>query len=242
MKNKQKKSLVDGLLKGVDVERIIKESLKKTTENILGEAYVSQPKEFSQVSEFISQKAKDSHEKLYKGYIEQSNLVSAKLDSVSRDTNKLNSLHSDYRSLKLDETYNLNAKWLHELFFANCFDPHSELYMESNAYMKLQRDFGSFEEWQRDFMACALSCGNGWAICAYNLHLQRYVNTFISNNSQDVMVGLYPIVVMDMFEHAYTRDYMNDRKSYLVAMMREINWDVIEERVKKAEYIAGGLK
>ena len=73
-------------------------------------------------------------------------------------------------------------------------------------------------------------------------HLQRYVNTLISNNSQDVMVGLFPIVVLDMHEHAYVRDYLDDRKSYMVALMREFNWNVVEERMKTAEAIAEAVR
>jgi Fe-Mn family superoxide dismutase len=109
--------------------------------------------------------------------------------------------------------------------------------MDTMAYMRLQRDFGTFDDWQSDFMACAMSCGQGWAVCVYNLFLRKYVNTTISNHSQDVMVGLYPIIVVDCWEHSFLRDYLGDKKSYLVAMMRELNWEVIEERFKKAESI-----
>lgn len=229
-------------LAGVDLESVVKESIRKAAPGLVKESYVSQPKSYDQVSEFVSQKTKEAHTELYERYIENLNKVSVELDTSERATEKVNSAHSEYRSLKLDEIYNLNAKWLHELFFANCFDPHSELYMESLAFMRLQRDFGTFEAWQKDFMACALTCGNGWAVCGYNVHLQRYVNTIVSNHSQDVMVGLYPVVVLDMWEHSYSRDYLNDKKSYLVAMMREINWNVVEERVQKAEQIAEVVK
>lgn len=227
--------------KSFDLKKIIKTSLKGVAPR-LDEAYVSEPKAYSQVTEFVSQKTKQAHESLYKGYIETLNRVSSELDTAPRAVSKVNSTHSEYRSLKLDETYNLNAKWLHELFFANCFDPHSEIYMTQMAYLRLERDFGTFTDFQKDFMACALSCGNGWAVCAYSVHLQRYVNTIISNHSQDVMMGLYPVIVLDMWEHAYARDYLDDKKSYLVAMMKEFNWDVIEERFAKAETIAEALR
>ncbi len=235
-----KKQDFSKLLEGVDIEKVIKESLGK--KKPIDESYVSEPKAFNQTSESVSEKTKKAHYDLYKGYLEASNDVSAKLDSVSRNVDEVNSFHSNYRSLKLDETYNLNAKWLHELFFANCFDPYSEIYMQSLAYMRLQREWGTFDDWQSDFMACAMSCGNGWAVCGYNVHLQRYVNTIVSNNSQDVMVGLYPVIVLDCVEHSYARDYANDKKSYIVAMMREINWNVVEERFQKSESIAEVLK
>jgi Fe-Mn family superoxide dismutase len=166
--------------------------------------------------------------------------VSAKLDTANRT--ETNPRHSDYRSLKLDETYNLNAVWLHELYFANCFDPNSEIVMDSQAYLKLQRDFGNFDDWQKDFMACAMSAGSGWAVCGYHMFLRRYVNTFVSHHSSDVMLGLFPVIVVDMWEHAYTKDYLNDKKSYLVSQMREFNWTVIEDRFKRAESVAQAVK
>lgn len=237
------------------IDRLLKESVKssiaKHTSALpsvdkfqhsekLNEAYVAEPKHFKQVSEFSTQKTKDAHEELYKGYIESLNKISAELDTA--DKSSANSRHSDYRSLKFDETYNLNATWLHELYFANSFDPHSEIVMDSLSYMRLERDFGTFEDWQRDFMACAMSAGNGWAVCGYHMFLQRYVNMFVSNHSDNVMLGLYPIIVVDMWEHAYFRDYLTDKKSHLVARMRELNWHVVEDRVKKSESIAQVLK
>lgn len=234
---------------GVDLDNILKDvvknSIKTQTNQLpsiekLDEAYVAEPKVFKQVSEFSTQKTKDSHDVLYKGYVDALNKISAELDSADRSSS--DSKHSQYRSLKLDEVYNLNATWLHELYFANAFDPHSEITMDSLSYMRLERDWGTFEDWQRDFMACAMAAGSGWAVCGYNMFLQRYVNTIISHHSGDVMVGLYPVIVVDMWEHAYYRDYLNDKKSHLVARMREFDWEVIEERIKKAELFAQTLK
>lgn len=234
----------NNLLADVNIEEIVKNSIRKNVSieasDDLRESYVAKQKSYKQVSELLTQKTKDSHTELYSNYIETLNQVSIKLDTADR--NAANSRHSEYRSLKLDEVYNLNATWLHELYFANCFDPHSEVYMDSKSYMRLERDFGTFEDWQKDFMACALSSGQGWAVCGYHIFLKRYVNTVISNHSQDVMLGLYPIIVVDMHEHAYYRDYLSDKKSYLVSQMKELNWNVIEERFLKAESINEVLK
>lgn len=222
------------------IANVVRTSIYKNRALGLDESYVAEQKPFKQVSELVSQKTKDSHIELYKGYVETLNKVSAALDTV--DTSKADSRHSDLRSSKFDETFTLNAVWLHELYFANCFDPHSEVYMDSKAYMRLERDFGTFEDWQKDFIACALSAGNGWVVCGYHTFLRRFVNTIVSNNSQDVMIGLYPLIVVDMHEHAYYRDYLTDKHSYLVAQMREFNWNTIEERFLKAEALHEVLK
>ena len=237
------------LFDGMDLDLLLKKTVKSVIaqqtatlpkEESVNEAYVAEPKVFKQVSEFSTQKTKDAHTELYKGYVETLNKISAEIDTADRGA--ADSKHSQYRSLKLDEVYNLNATWLHELYFANSFDPHSEITMDSLSYLRLERDFGTFEDWQRDFMACAMSAGSGWAVCGYHMFLQRYVNTVVSHHSGDIMMGLYPIVVVDMWEHAYYRDYLNDKKSHLVARMREFNWNVIEDRFKKAESMAQVLK
>lgn len=232
------------ILNDIDIEGIVKNSIKSnrllSSVNELNEAYVAQVKPFKQVTEYVSQKTKESHTALYKGYVEALNKVSSKLDSA--DKPDANSNHSAYRSLKLDEAYNLNSVWLHELYFANCFDPHSEILMDTTSYLKIQRDFGTFEDWQRDFIACAMSARNGWAVTGYHMFLKRYMNIFVSGHSCDIPLGFYPIIVVDMWEHAYSRDYLNDKKSYLITQMRELNWTVIEERFAKAENIAAAVK
>lgn len=216
-----------------ELKSAILNSLKETLNNSndsLNEAYVAQPKTFSQVSESLSDKTKAAHTELYKGYIESLNKISSELDSVSKDSNNN---YSQWRNTKIDEVYNLNATWLHELYFANCFDPHSEIYMDSKIFMRLQRDWGSFEEWQKDFLATGQSSREGWVICGYNLFLKKFVNTFIDLHSTNVMIGVIPLIVIDMWSHSYFKDYLKDKKSYLIAMMRELNWNIIEDRIEK---------
>ena len=214
------------IIGGLDIDSLLKKAVKETvqtTKPLLEEAYVAEQKPFKQVSDLVSQKTKDMHAGLYKNYIESLNSVSAKLDTTDRS--EANPRHSDFKSLKLDEAYNLNAVWLHELYFANCFDPHSEIVMDSQAYLRLQRDFGTFDAWQKDFMATAMASGNGWAVCGYHMFLRRFVNMIVSHHSGDVMLGVFPVIVVDMWEHSYTRDYLSDKKSYLVSQMKEFNWE-----------------
>jgi len=237
--NKNMCSVIDGINLDSILKKSVKEAVSLNRES-LDESYVAEPKPFKQVSELVSQKTKDMHHGLYKNYVESLNAVSSKLDTADRSES--NPRHSDFKSLKLDEAYNLNAVWLHELYFANCFDPHSEIVMDSKSYLRLQRDFGTFDAWQKDFMATAMAAGNGWAVCGYHTFLRRYVNMIVSHHSGDVMMGVFPVVVVDMWEHSYVKDYLSDKKSYLVSRMKEFNWNIIEERVERAEQIAQAVK
>lgn len=207
---------------------------------VVSEAYVAEPKKYKQITDNVSQKTKDAHTGLYAGYVESLNKISAALDSAERDN--ANPRHSKYRSLKIDETYNLNAVYLHELYFGNCFDSNSEIYMDSMPYIRLQRDFGTFEDWQQDFISCAMAANEGWAVCSYNVFLKRFVNSIIDSHDQSVTVGMYPVVVLDMWSHSYYRDYTSDKKSYIISQMKEFNWGVISERFEKVEKLIEALR
>lgn len=206
----------------------IKSGLKR-----LQEAFVLIPKAFGLRTERLSDRTKQAHEQLYKEYVEAFNKLSVGL--AAANTEEAKSTTSAYRSLKTDETYNLNAVKLHELYFTNISDMASEIGVDSIPYMHLARDFGTFEKWQFDFIACAMSARNGWAVCVYEPYRNVYMNVVVDGHTVDVPVGAIPVIVMDMWEHAYYKDYANDKKAYLVSMMRELNWNVIEARMTVAE-------
>jgi superoxide dismutase, Fe-Mn family len=225
-----------------DLKNIIKESLgvDESSKSKINEAYVAQPKQYRLQTELLSDATKSAHLELYDGYVKEFNRISAELDAV--DTSSANPNHSKFRSLKIDEAYNLNAIYLHELYFSNISDLHSELKMDSLSFMRLQRDFGTFDAWQKDFIACCKSSRCGWAITGYNTFLQRYVNCVIDLHSMQVPVGFFPIIVMDMWQHAYYRDYVNDAQTYVIAMMKQLDWAVIEERFEKSEKLGNLLR
>ena len=231
---------------GVDLINIVRQSLglePKSAGNeseALNEAYVVATKTFKLPTELMSQKNKAAHLELLQEYVDSVNNISAQLDAVDRSA--ANSNHSEYRSLKIDETYNLNAAFLHGLFFDNISDLRSQIAMDSLTYMRLERDFGTFDEWQEDFIATAISSRSGWALTVYNGFLDRYMNVVVDLHSLNVPVNCYPVIVLDMWEHSYYRDYLNDKKTYVFAMMKELNWDIIEDRVKKADRLAKVIK
>ena len=214
----------------------INHSDSESKKESLNESYVVEPGSFSLQTELLSSKTKKSHQELLEGYIEKLNKISSSLDGVDKTSANLN--NSNFRSLKIDESYNHNAAFLHGLYFENISDLNSSITMDSLSYMRLSRDFGTFDSWQEDFVACCLSARNGWAITYYDIYLKRFVNTIIDLHSQNVMVGMIPVIVMDCWEHSYYRDYLKDRKTYVFGMMKELNWSVIEDRIKKADSVS----
>ena len=220
-----KKELLGRIRRDLDIDK----------ENI-NEAIVAQAKTFTLNTELLSNANKENHIELYDQYVKDFNRISAELDAADRKN--VNPNNSAYRCLKIDETYNLNACYLHELYFNNISDLNSQIPMDSLAYMRLARDFGTFDAWQQDFIACCEASRCGWAITYYNTYTQLYMNCPIDLHSLNVPVGAYPVIVMDVWQHAYYRDYLKDIKAYVFGMMKQLNWKVIENRVIKAEEIA----
>ncbi len=212
--------------------KVISEIKKSISPNI-NEAYITQAKKYELSTELLSERTKSAHQKILEAHVEKLNAISAALDTAERELADIN--NSKLRSLKEDEIYNFNAAFLHAFYFENIGDMNSVINMDSIAFMRLERDFGSFDEWQKDFIACALSSRNGWVATVYNFLLGRYMNVIIDLHDKGIPIGSYPVVVVDCWEHAYFRDYLGDKKSYIYAMMKELRWPQIEQRIKKVE-------
>jgi len=212
---------------GTPVQKLA-ETLEKG-KKALKEALIVLPKTFVIKTQWLSSKTKAAHEKLYQGYVANFNQVSAKLDTVNRqDTGEL-------RHLKLDETFNLNAIKLHELYFGNISDQQSQIHRDSLPYMRLGRDWGTFENWQFDFRGVGEAARDGWVVLYYDPFKDRYLHAMVDGNTENIPMCCIPILVLDMHEHAYFYDFLTDKTSYIHAMMREINWNIVEARMVIAE-------
>jgi len=230
------KESLDSVLKGaghsLEAEKP-KPSFISKIKTVIKEALVLTPRSFLNKTEKLSERTKETHEIIYKSHITNFNKVSIRLDSALRDD--ANSDSCDLRSLKMDEQYNLNAVKLHELYFGNVGDLASEITYETIPYIKITQSFGNFEKWQYDFIACCMSAREGWAVTYYEPFRGVYMNAIVDGNSVGIPLGGIPIIVMDMWSHSYFKEYANDKKAYIVSMMRELNWNVIEARMVVSE-------
>ena len=220
-----------------DLMKIIKETLGSSNDKkVVQESYVLQSKKYDIQTDVLSEKSISANIQDFENTVKVTNEVSAKLDTADRTD--VDSKDSAYRELKVAESYNLNDLFLTSLYFDNIADPVSKVSMDSLAYIRLSRDFGTFEEWQKDFIACALSARNGFAVTVYNGSLNRYMNVLVDEGSTGMMANCYPVICLSVKERNYFRDYLNDRRSYVFAMMKEFRWSLIEKRIKKADKLA----
>lgn len=206
----------------------------------LEEAYVVSPAKQSLSTELLSQKTKTMLKDRADVSAEALNRVSAELDSVDRDN--VNPAFSRLGNLKSDELRLINENFLLGMHMANISDPNSVITMDSLAFLRLERDFGTFDAWQKDFIACALAASSGYIVTAYNSNLKRYMNFIADADNRGLPLGTHPVISLCVCGDAYIRDYLGDRKTYVFAMMKEFSWGTIEERFKKTEKIAKVLK
>jgi len=168
---------------------------------------------------------------LYTGYVNKLNEIEDRLKD-GLDRSKANQTFSDYRSLKTDETFALNGVVLHELYFENLGGKGGK---PSNTLLQpIARDFGSFERWQEDFKACGMSA-RGWVFLGFSFYDEKLHNYCLDSHNFNVPSCVIPILVMDVYEHAYAIDYGVKRQPYIDAFMKNIDWKVCEQRLNRIE-------
>jgi len=171
----------------------------------------------------------------YKGYVAKMNEILEKLETVDRS--KANQNFSDYRALKVEESFNWMGVVLHELYFENIKDgagtsPGAKL----NQIIK--DNFGSFDKWKEDFKACGIAL-RGWAVLAYDLSSRRLVNNGLDAHNVYGFLNSIPLLVLDVYEHAYYTDQGPKRPPYIDRFFENVNWNVVNRRLDAALKASG---
>lgn len=169
-----------------------------------------------------------NHFTLYQGYVKNANAVLAKLQRLLADGNE-GSL--EYSELKRRLGWEINGVLLHELYFEN-MGGSGKLSQDSALYKKIVKDFGSYESWKKDFTATAKMRGIGWVVLYHEPVSDRLVNMWIDEHALNHPSGARPLLVIDVFEHAFLTDFGLNRPQYIDTFFNVINWDVAAKRFK----------
>ncbi len=205
---------------------LIEERMHSTIDNYTAKDFSP----FLKTLDGFSQEALKLHYGLYEGYIKAVNNVNEKIKSTDKNSSHHN--YSEYRNLLVELSHNLNGVILHELYFSNLTDKLTE---PSAALIKvIERDYGSMDNFVADVKAAAMASRAGWAITGYNYRDGRIHNFAIDQHNLHAPVFIRPILVLDTWEHAFITDYGTDKKSYIEAFMKNINWHVISLRFEAA--------
>lgn len=188
-----------------------------------------QVKKFDLTLDGISEKQISQHRDiLYAGYVNKLNEIEERLKTA--DITKANQAFSDFRALKVEETFALNGVVLHELYFENLGVKSAK--PTGKLSDLIARDFGSFDRWIENLKACGMAA-RGWVIlglCTYDGRLHNYC---LDAHNDRVPVNVVPILVLDVYEHAYTIDFGVKRAPYLDAFVKNINWDAAARRLER---------
>lgn len=177
----------------------------------------------------VTKKQFEEHMTLYKGYVDKVNSITEELTdtALQRDAN---GIYSVYRGLKKAETFAIDGTILHELYFGNMTNreenPHTGAIAVFNKY------YGSYDAFISDFIACAKSA-RGWVVFSYEQRTQRFRNILLDAHDFGDVTMAYPVLVLDMYEHAYFTDYGTDKAKYINEFIKYIDWKVVDERLKK---------
>jgi len=176
----------------------------------------------------ISQKTIEIHwGKLYQGYVKKWQEIQEKLSQA--DKSLANATFSDLRELKLEETFASDAVILHEAYF-DILGGQGKI--EGKIVEAIVKDFGSLENWLEEFKTLGLSA-RGWVILAYDFNDGKLHNYTADIHNQGGIWGSTPILVLDVYEHAYFIDFGADRKSYIETFFENLNWQAVSQRYLK---------
>ncbi len=173
-----------------------------------------------------------NHFTLYQGYVTNTNKV---LDILAQMLKDGKTGTPEYSELKRRMGWEFNGMRLHELYFDN-LGGKSPLNKNSKLAQKLIDSFGSIENWEKDFKATGSMRGIGWCILYQDTADGRLINFWINEHDVSHPAGCNPLLIMDVFEHAYLTDYGLKRADYIEAFMKNVNWSMVENRIELFEH------
>ena len=168
----------------------------------------------------------NNHFKLYQGYVKNVNLI---LDKLSALLGAGGDRTPEYAELKRRFGWEFNGMRLHEFYFEN-LGGKEQIGPKSPIYKKITEDFGRFDIWKQDFVSTGVLRGIGWVILCMEPSNKRLINVWINEHDAGHIAGAQPILVMDVFEHAYFTDYQLDRSKYIEVFFNNINWSEVSKR------------
>ena len=170
------------------------------------------------------------HSKHHQNYVNGANAALEKLEAARKD----GSIAVVVTALSKDLAFNLGGHTNHSLFWEN-LGPNGGGKPTGALAAAIDADFGSFEEFQKHFAAAALGLqGSGWAVLAYDKIGERLVIEQMTDQQGNLSIDLVPLLLLDMWEHAFYLQYKNVKADYVAAVWNVFNWDEVATRYAAA--------
>jgi superoxide dismutase, Fe-Mn family len=179
----------------------------------------------------------EQHLKLYQGYVKKANEIYNKLKDV--DITSANATYSPLRELLMEQSYAVNGAVYHEFYFGNLGGKGGEPTGELRS--ALEERWGSMDKFM-DYLKAAGKSMRGWVVIGFNTrggHLDAFG---LDTHNMWSPISTIPVVVLDVYEHAYMVDYGIDRSKYLDAFLKNLDWDIVAKRLTAAQRFPIGLE
>ncbi len=168
-----------------------------------------------------------NHFTLYQGYVTNTNKLADALAAMVKDGKQAT---PEFAELKRRFGWEFNGMRLHELYFGNLVKGGKPV--SAAVKKRIVKDFGSYEHWEKEMKAICTMRGIGWGVLYYDISTGRLFNTWINEHDVGHLTTCAPILVIDVFEHAYITDYGIKRVDYVEALWKVLNWDAAERLLK----------
>ena len=169
-----------------------------------------------------------NHFTLYQGYVTNTNKVLDSLGQLAADGKMAT---PEFAELKRRLGWEFNGMRLHELYFDN-LGGKTPVGQGGKLAKAIQASFGGVDKWEADFKATGSMRGIGWTILYQDNVSDRLFNQWINEHDAGHPAGCVPLLILDVFEHAFMVDYGLKRADYIAAFFQSINRDAVESRLK----------
>ena len=168
-----------------------------------------------------------NHFTLYQGYVTNTNRLLDTLGQMAKDAKFAT---PEYAELKRRMGFEFDGMRLHEYYFEN-LGGKGDLSQSAALGQKLAADFGSYQAWEADFKGTGTMRGVGWVVLYRDSMAGRLINQWINEHEVGHLAGCQPILVMDVFEHAFMIDYGLKRADYIEAFFKNVSREAVESRL-----------
>jgi Fe-Mn family superoxide dismutase len=168
-----------------------------------------------------------NHFTLYQGYVTNTNKLT---DTLNQFLKEGKTGTPEYAELKRRFGWEFNGMRLHEYYFEN-LGGKGGINKTGKLYQKLIESFGSYEAWEKDFKATGTMRGIGWVVLYQDIPSGNFINFWINEHDVGHPSGGMPILIMDVFEHAFMIDYGLKRADYIESFFKNIHWEEVEKRL-----------
>ena len=174
----------------------------------------------------VNRKQYEEHLKLYEGYVNKINEIDEIL-MKNPEYEKANATYSHFRGLKRGESFAMDGVILHELYFENLGGTSRQA--EMLTVQTITQHFQGFDRWEKEFAATG-KASRGWAVLIWDQRSTRLRNVSLDSHDEGNIALGFPLLVMDVYEHAYWGQYGADKAAYIEQFMKNINWQVVNRR------------